>query len=294
MTSDPPENHVSVFPWPGGKGRRSDWIISRMPPHDCYVEVFGGSAAILYNKPPSHNEVYNDVNDDLVQFFEVLRNRSDELAEWLECVPYARSVYEEWVHAFFDGYRPDDPIERAGRFFALRHMQFAGDARMPNGFKVRNYWNPARSFNNARERLFELADRFAEVTIEHRDWIELVDGYGAQWNDPDDPDVLFYLDPPYVGQEYYYDVTFDHEAFVDGLADIEGRWMLSYTELPDGLADYHVLDRTRRHRMCRGNDAETTEHLVCNFDPDRVPSFIDTGSRQSKLASISGGVSSDD
>jgi DNA adenine methylase len=286
---DSPENHVSVFPWPGGKGRRSDWIISKIPPHDCYVEVFGGSAAILYNKPRSHNEVYNDVNDDLVQFFKVLRDREDELSQWVRDVPYARSLHSDWIDAYLDGYRPDDPIERAGRFWCLRYMQFAAKPFEESGFKVRNYWNPARTFDNAKARLRELTDRFDAVTIENRDWSAVVGGYDASWDDPDHPDVLFYLDPPYVGTEHYYALEFDHEAFVDGLEEIDGRWMCSYAEIPDGLEDYYVLDRERRHRMTRSNASEATEHLVCNFDPTREPSFVDESTSQQTLFTAADG-----
>ena len=286
---DPPENHVSVFPWPGGKGRRSEWLLSKMPAHDCYVEAFGGSAALLYNKPRSHNEVYNDVNDDLVQFFEVLRDRDDELAEWVRDVPYARSLHSDWIDAYLDGHRPDDPIERAGRFWCLRYMQFAAKPFEKSGFKVRNYWNPSRTFDNAKGRLREIADRFRAVTIENRDFVDILEGYDAAWNDSDDPDVLFYLDPPYVGTEHYYSLEFDHRRFVEALADVDGRWMCSYSELPDGLDDYHVLSRERRHRMTRSNASVATERLVCNFDPTQEPFFVDQETRQQTLVQAGGG-----
>ena len=95
-----PNNHVSVFPYPGGKGRGVDWILEKMPPHDTFVDVFGGSGAIIYNKPPSTNEVYNDANEDLVQFFQVLREHEDDLLEWIDegdidrsdCVDLPRTV----------------------------------------------------------------------------------------------------------------------------------------------------------------------------------------------------------
>ncbi|MFW6435951.1 MAG: DNA adenine methylase [Halovenus sp.] len=288
--SDVPDNHVSVFPWPGGKGRRSDWIIERMPPHDTYVEVFGGSAAILYNKPRSHNEVYNDVNDDLVQFFEVLRDRPDDLAAWVRNVPYARRLYSRWAEAFVDGYRPDDPIERAGRFWCLRYMQFAAKPYEKSGFKVRNYWNPARTFDNAKDRLQELADRFKAVTIENRDFERILEGYDAAWDDSDEPDVLFYLDPPYMGTEHYYSLEFDHDRFVEALADVDGRWMCSYSDLPDGLAgEYYVLSRTRRHRMTRSNASEATERLVCNFDPSESGQFLASGVQETLSSAIDDG-----
>lgn len=272
-----PTNQVSTFPYPGGKGRKSDWIISKMPPHTCYVEVFGGSGAILYNKPESTVEVYNDINDDLVQFFEVLRERRDELLEWVRAIPYARSLYEEWVEDYFDGYRPEGPVERAGRFFALRYMQFSGDISMKNGFKVRAKRSEARTFDNGRAQLDHLAERFRQVTIENGDYLEMFERY-----DDTDVDVLFYCDPPYVDGEHYYGREFDHAAFVEALADVDSYWMLSYAELPDGLEDYHVLSRDRRHRMCRG-ESKATEHLVCNFDPSSTATFVEEGHAQQTL-----------
>jgi len=55
----------SVFPFPGGKSYLAPWIIEHFPEHKCYVEVFGGSGAVLVNKPESHTEVYNDLDGDL-------------------------------------------------------------------------------------------------------------------------------------------------------------------------------------------------------------------------------------
>lgn len=278
MERDRPDNQVSVFPYPGGKGRRSGFIIDRMPPHDCYVEVFGGSGAILYNKPESTHEVYNDLNSDLVQFFKVLRERPDDLEEWVRAVPYAREVYEDWVEDFFAGYRPDDPVARAGRFFALRYMQFAGDISMKNGFKVRAKRSPARTFDNGRARLQELAERFRQVTIENTDYTDIFLRY-----DDREVDVLFYCDPPYVDGEHYYGREFDHAAFVEALADLQNDWMVSYAELPEGLGDLgHVVARERRHRMCR-DSTDATEHLVCSFDPNETGQFLGRDHTQQRL-----------
>jgi len=281
-------NHVSVFPYPGGKGREADWILEKIPPHDTFVDVFGGSGAIIYNKPPSTNEIYNDANNDLVQFFEVLRERTDDLEAFVRNTPYARSVYEEWVTAFFNGYRPDDPVERAGRFWALRYMQFAGDISMANGFKVLAKRSPSRTFDNARDRLQELADRFRDVTIENRDYRRILETY-----DDTDVDVVFYCDPPYVDTEHYYGVDFDHADFVDALTDVESDWMGSYADLPRGLEDIgYVLSRDRRHRMCRGEN-ESIEHLVCSFDPAERASFVDREHTQETLVSTDGGYQED-
>ena len=101
----------------GGKTTYVEEILAHFPEHRRYVEPFGGSAAVLLNKLRSYIEVYNDLDDDVVQFFRVLRNRREELQQWLARAPFSRSVYETWVREHYNGHRPDDEIERAGRWF---------------------------------------------------------------------------------------------------------------------------------------------------------------------------------
>lgn len=261
-------SHSSIFPFPGGKGSISEWIVDNIPEHDTYVEVFGGGAGVLYNKPRSKYEIYNDINDDLTQFFGIVRNRSDELATWLQSVPYSRSQYEEWVAEFYDGIRPDDPIERAGRFFSLRYMQYAGVSSTANGFKTRARRSPARTFENARSRVQALSRRFAQVTIENQDYRSIIETY-----DDSAVDVVFYLDPPYVETENHYSGEFNHREFVDSLQDINNDWILSCKRVPPQLLGYQIRERESRHRMKRAS-GRVTEHLVSNFDPEKRPAFV--------------------
>ena len=44
-----------------------------------YIEIFGGSGAVLLGKEPSRFEVYNDIEGELVNFFRVVKNRPAEL-----------------------------------------------------------------------------------------------------------------------------------------------------------------------------------------------------------------------
>jgi DNA adenine methylase len=262
---NPPNN--GAIPYPGGKTQLAEWIIGIMPVHDTYVEVFGGGAGVLFNKPRSKYEIYNDTNDDLTQFFSVVRDRCDELASWLSKVPYSRSQYEEWVTEFYDGVRPDDPIERAGRFFTLRYMQYAGVSSTANGFKVRARRSPARTFDNARKQLYSLAERFAQVTIENMDYRELFETY-----DDSSADVLFYLDPPYATTENHYSGEFDNESLIDCLSEVQNDWILSCKDVPEQLRNHTIRKRSSRHRMKRGS-GDVTERLVCNFDSSERSAF---------------------
>lgn len=264
---------LSAFPYIGGKQQLADWIVGHLPEHKVYVEVFGGAASVLLNKPESRTEVYNDRNGDLVQFFEVARDRPDELEEWLQMVPYSRELHEEWATEFYqEGHRPDDPVERAGRFFFMRYTQFAAKIHTKSGFKSTRETNSASAFSTARDRIQDISDRFGNVIVECLDWKDLVDQY-------DSPETVMYLDPPYVDTEGYYGAfDFSHNELLATLDDLEGRWLLSYEKVPEALREeeYWVSERevswaARANKYEGRKDA--TERLIMNFDPKEEPSF---------------------
>ncbi|WP_435143812.1 DNA adenine methylase [Halobaculum sp. P14] len=258
----------TVFPYPGGKTKLSNWILEHLPDHDCFVEVFGGAAAVLVNKDPdvSTVEVYNDTDEDLVQFFEILREQPDELVEWLAAAPYSRSLHEEWADLYYRGYRPTDDIERAGRFFFLRYTQWGAKYDSGGGFGTSKVSNPATSFSNKIDILREFAERFDDVVLENLDWDEVLSKY-------DSAETVFYCDPPYIGKEDYYPAgSIDHERFAETLADLDGNWLCSYEDLPAGLQDFPVLSRDERFFINNGKTGSTneaTERLVANFDFDQ-------------------------
>lgn len=266
----------SVFPYPGGKTYLANWIIEQFPEHECYVEVFGGSASILVNKPQSRVEVFNDLNGDIVQFFDVLRERHEELQEWLETVPYSRELYSRWGTSFYDGERPDDPVERAGRFFFLRYTIFSGTYDHLAGFRSSPVNDEAGRFVRAGERLSEFATRLRTVQIEHKEYSNLLDQF-------DSPETLFYCDPPYVQQGnsiYLTDHQFDQKRFVDSLHDLAGKWIVSYTDLPPGLDEYHVIERNATQEGSNPKTRKKTsriERLVMNFSPDGEPIMSELG-----------------
>jgi len=275
----------SVFPYPGGKSQYANWIIDEFPDHGCFVEVFGGSAGVMVNKPPSHVDVYNDIDGDLVHFFEVLRDRTDELVTWLERTPYSRELHERYATEFYNGDRDEDDVTRAGKFFYLRYTQWGGHIAKKDIYKISRSpevgSSEATKFERKIDRLDEFAERFRGVNIEHLDYRELVEKY-------DRDTTLFYFDPPYVdvGDDYYnHEGEFDHSAFVETLHGLDGNWIVSYTDLPPGLDEYSVVTREQRVGLKHYEDGEkqdtNTERLIMNFNPNEVTPFA--GADQSNL-----------
>jgi DNA adenine methylase len=241
----------------GSKATHVEWISEYWPEHRLFVDVFGGSGSVIMNKEPSTREVYNDLDHDLVNFYDVLRWRPEELIQRLRKTPYSRSLHEEWAKSWQKGKRPDDNLDRAVRFFFLINSKWNGYSKRVNGFST-HQGNESSKYSNRVERLREVADRFESVTVEEMDYVDLIDRYDAE-------DTLFYLDPPYVGKDDIYRVgeNFDHSELVEKVSSIEGSACVSYDTLPDeDLSGLDVVENDVHHS---GHSKSATERLVLNY-----------------------------
>ena len=122
-------NVKPIMKYPGGKRWLAKDIAAMLPPHRCYVEVFGGMGAVLLAKEPSPVEVYNDVDEGLVTVFRVARHHPDELSKELRYCLFSRSERLHWLES-----PGETDIQRAARWIAARWTGFAGLAG--RGFHV--------------------------------------------------------------------------------------------------------------------------------------------------------------
>lgn len=191
MTIDAPTR--PVLRWHGGKWKLAPWIISYFPAHRVYVEAFGGAASVLMQKPRSYGEVYNDLDQEVVNLFRVLQDAgmAAELRQKLRLTPFAR---EEFELGYLDS---EDPIERARRLVILCFMGFGSNGHNKatrTGFRAnsnRSGTTPAHDWSNYPDRLPAIIERLRGIVIENRDALEVM----AQH---DSAETLHYVDPPYV------------------------------------------------------------------------------------------------
>lgn len=189
---------MSIFKWPGGKARLASRIVSLFPPPETYsvfVDVFGGGANITLAVPdrPDLLKVYNDVDSELTNFFRVLRDPATRkrLTDMLTWTPYSRQEFADAIT-----FKPADPVERAWRFFVLTEQGYSG-ASYANatpgrwGYTATAKKHAPRAWVNSVETLPEFGRRLRNVQIENLDYREIIKRY-------DGPDVLIYIDPPYL------------------------------------------------------------------------------------------------
>ena len=80
-----------AFGYYGGKFSHLDFILPLLPTHFThFCEPFGGSAAVLINRPPAPVETYNDLDGEVVNFFECLRDDGDKLIRAIALTPFSR------------------------------------------------------------------------------------------------------------------------------------------------------------------------------------------------------------
>jgi DNA adenine methylase len=179
------------FAYYGGKTRLAARIVAAFPEHSHYVDVFGGSLAVLLAKPPARKETVNDLDRELIAFWTVLRNRPDELIRACALTPHSRIEHAR-------AYQPaEDEVERARRVW-VRLTQGRSGGLAPTGWK--RFLDP----NGPRlsmpgylagylTRMPTAAARLARVSLECRPALEAIADYGTH------PDTLLYVDPPYLG-----------------------------------------------------------------------------------------------
>jgi DNA adenine methylase len=237
------QKRISAFAWYGGKFSQLDWLLPLLPPCRHFVDVFGGSGAVVMNRPPSPLETYNDLDNDVVHFFRVIRDpaKLQELLRQLELTPYSR---EERTMAHLSLHRPEseelDEIERARRFFVLARQTTRGQVQMqhsPLGIwkftrdvLSRGTAGTVSSWQYGIDGLAAVAARFRTIQVENYPAIRIIELY-------DTPDTLFYCDPPYVQdtretshrrRDYTNEMSdADHRDLAAALHKIKGRAAIS-------------------------------------------------------------------
>ena len=206
----------------GGKTRLIKHLLPLVPTHKIYVEVFGGSAELLFSKPRSFLEVYNDIDGELVNLFEVVRNKPLEFIEKAEFLVYSRELQERWRRAK----PPEDPVEWALRTWYIYQTTFAG--KRFSGWAFARKVNQVKSFRPRLDRISKLHKRLEAVHIDHLDFRRCL----KNW---DSDKSFFFLDPPYRNVTHsnlrkMSDV--DYHDLAEICKKLEGKFLLTVNDDP--------------------------------------------------------------
>jgi DNA adenine methylase len=208
----------------GGKQRIASRIVPLIPKHTVYVEPFAGGAAVLFNKPwpavtngSHYQEVVNDTDGRLVNFYRMLRDRGPELIEKLQLTPFS-----EEEHRLAKDLDSGDELERARRYYVNINQSFSH--QIGCGWRRATLSvNDPLTWTKKIDRLPQYLDRMSTMYISSTDALTCI----KQW---DSPQTFFYIDPPYPGtnQGHYNEYTdADFLLLCATLDSIKGSFVLS-------------------------------------------------------------------
>lgn len=204
--------------YPGGKFLLAPTILKFFPQHDVYVEPFGGGASILLQKPPSPIEVVINLDRQVVTFFKVLREKSEELIRAIELTPYSR--YERKISI-----EPtEDELESARRLYVQLWQGHGSSLTKDAGWRFikRTGHNVAANFSDI-DHLYAIAKRLKQVQIECDTAENILLRY-------DTSETLFLVDPPYLHETrketkfYRHEMTdAQHQELCELLLTLKGK-----------------------------------------------------------------------
>lgn len=285
----------SLISWVGGKKALRELIYQRFPKdYGRYIEVFGGGGWVLFGKTPERNEVYNDYNNNLSNMFAVVRDQPLAFIQELGYLPEnGRNIFNLYreiiskqriedkyveeemkkVKVYFTEIQAEEirtimmknrienqDVQMAVAFFKLIRYSYGSGCRT---FGCRAY-----DVRKAFSTVWDVSERLAQVTIENKDFEELIIQY-------DRPDAFFYCDPPYYETEGHYEVVFskeDHIRLCRALRNIQGKFLLSYNDcefIRELYKDFYIESCSRVNNMALRYDCSSQfpEVLISNYNP---------------------------
>lgn len=253
-----------IAPYIGGKRNLSGRLIKMIAatPHNLYAEPFVGMGGVFLRRTSRPKvEVINDISADVVTLFRILEHHYEAFFDLLKWKLASRDEFDRLMKV--------DPttltdLQRAARFLYLQRQAFGGKVHGRN-FGV-TYEAPAR-FNLATlaPMLEDVRDRLQGVLIERLPFADFVRRYDREG-------ALFFLDPPYWGNEEDYGPGVfseaDFEVLRDLLAALKGRFILTINDRPETramFAEFVIEPVTLSYRVS-GAVTEGRELIITSPD----------------------------
>ena len=257
----------SPIKWMGGKSGSIKMILLLIPEHKTYIEPFFGGGWVFFAKEPCKIEVLNDINGDLINFFEVLRTQYDEFIHRFDFVIKSKDLFLEYRQTISN--QSLTPLERAFRFYYVNQNAFGGlmrynqkgicnspfcgnpDYKRTNG----NMWD----FN----KLKDAHNRIKATFIENDTYQKIIKKYDRDYS-------FFFLDPPYICSDGKYNGTnnFDYDELLNQCRNIKGKFLLTLNaEFEEKFKEFKIVPNDVHYSIgCTTESSkEYSEIIIMNY-----------------------------
>lgn len=206
----------------GGKQNLVKEILPLIPNHKTYTETFVGGGAIFWAKPKSETEVINDINKELINFYECVQNEFVELEKMVRISLHSRSLHND-ASVIYNNPHMFTRIKRAWAIWVLSAQSFSSMLDGSFGYDKTKGTTSQKIKNKRNEFTLSYAERIQNVQVECTDALRII-------RSRDNIAAFHYVDPPYYNSDCgHYDgySIDDFENLLKTLSEVEGKFLLS-------------------------------------------------------------------
>jgi len=270
-------SHLNLVSYFGGKYPHLDWLISHFPKGKYhFIDLMCGSANVALNVNYPLITV-NDINDDIINLFFVLREFTDEFLMKLALTPYSRKE----LYNYLENAIPTDPVERARQYFLRCQLSYGtnGSQNKHKGInfekKLNNCHPKVKSWTKKLKKILPIAEKLRSFQIESRNALEYIDQLDFSSN-------IIYIDPPYSlktrasKKRYKYEVDEDfHIQLLDKVSQIQYAKVIvsGYEDPEDQLYDNYLggfYKSKKKPTRSTIRNRKRQEILWMNYNPEKL------------------------
>lgn len=202
-------NLITYF---GGKYPHLKWLINQFPAGNYhFIDLMCGSANVALNINYPLITI-NDINDNVINLFEVLRDNHEEFTRAIYFTPFSRAELYKILGSTDEGC---SKLERARRYFVKSQLGYGANGSQNNhygvGFEYKlhssNYYR-VDNWNLKLKKFAYIVEKLKSFQIENRDAIDLFDSVDKKTS-------IIYIDPPYVMSTRKSKKRYKHEVDIE-------------------------------------------------------------------------------
>ena len=256
----------------GGKSNSIKTIIPIIPEHKTYVEPFCGASWILFAKPQSKVEVINDINGDLINFYEVIRIQYENFIHRFDYVLKSKELFLDYRDTMSD--KSLSPLERAFRFYYVNQNAFGGLIRYNSKGKCNSPFCGSPDYKHSNGNMWDFEkinlahERLKNVFIENDDYKNIIKKYDKDYS-------LFFLDPPYECKSGKYNgiSSFDYNELLNQCRNIKGKFILTLnSDFKDKFKEFYIMPNDVHYSIGCTSDSSKSykEIIVTNYEVNNI------------------------
>ncbi|WP_179198686.1 MULTISPECIES: DNA adenine methylase [Paenibacillus] len=249
----------SPIKWVGGKRTEIKYFEKYIPQFETYVEPFVGGGALFWNLMPE-KAIINDINEDLINFYNVLATKKHELLQILNSYVNTREFYSMIVNKLNNGDYKNN-IEQAAIFYYINKTCFSGKWRVNSSGKFNNTYGSYK--NNSFQTIAEDCEKVLETTeIYNEDFKIIFDK--VQFN----KETFVFLDPPYLDCDAMYtaDQKFDdiykYIVYFMNYTNCKVMLVVKSNDYLEKLFNNRIVDRYRINYRHNSTSKKMYDHLI--------------------------------